>query len=62
MEKVRNWLTSYRRHYVANLHWVYVALLFIVYSVLLYNIAYGQGWDDSFELFNKLRPHRPLIG
>ena len=62
MEKIRNWLTSYRRHYVANLHWVYAFVIFVVYSILLYNYAYHEGWVNSFELFNKLRPHRPLIG
>lgn len=62
MDKIKDWLLTYRRFYIANVHWLYAVVIFIVYSILLYNYAYHEGWVDSYELFNKLRPHRPLIG
>ena len=62
MKKIIDWLTSYKRHYIQNGAYLYFAVFFIIVILLAYNIGYSNGWDDSFELFNKIRPHRPLIG
>ena len=62
MKRFIDWFNSYDRYYIRGRDVVYTGFILFVIFVIVYYVAYQHGWVDSFQLFDKLRPHRHIQG
>lgn len=62
INKFINWLNSYNRYYLKGSDFIVVVAIVLVALAIVYFVAYQHGWVNSFELFDKIRPHRPIQG
>lgn len=61
-DRFKEWLEDYKRYYIRGYDLIIAVLVVLVLALFCTWAGYQSGWEDSYQLFDKLRPQRPLIG